>query len=828
MRWLPGLVFALAACQPPSEPMQGWVAGCQAVLEPNICRIGPDQPLTLWLPVPATTPIRVNGASTVDTSSTSHGSHLKLNGVRSGSIRVSAPIDGLTHLIQFQLLVTTATLSPTRAAADIALNQAKKAMRAQKINLAFETAQKILSGPAEASTRLRAAALSAYIQGIWQHQPGVAAAQLAQLPVPEPLDGEGRAIYYFQLGQLYARAQDPRRAHEALDNAELWAERLDLPLAAVARQDRALLLLDSGQAAQARRIFRQTLTDSRVKDPCWQADLRNSAAWGELQGGDIQLAQRWLTEALEYYLSSCPRPVDANNVRVNLALLAERRQDLIEAKKWLRAIEGQELVEARLWKEALNARLILDPAAARAEFLSLAARADLAANDAVVWQAHVGLGKLEEKLGHWGAASLAYQAAEETFERWVRQIPIDKGQLRSYELKSDGADGWVRTLIQQKKFAEAAVVARRTRRRALLSLIPANFDPALDHEKSAAWSLALADYKKSRTALDDALTAAWDTPKAEAAALQDNLGQLRQATLEAMDKLLSLRPPPMAETLAQPAAGELWLLPWRGGGGGFLIGAHKTEFSPLPDFSARSWLATFGPQLKKAQRWVVLSHGGDADDLHRASFDDTPALKHLSVVYGLDLPPLPEPEEPAQALVLADAKGDLPRARREGLEVAQKLEGQGLRVLHWSADAVTRRAVAQKLSRADWLHVAGHGLFAGDDGLESRLSLADGDLTLTDILTSTKTPAWVVLSACESALTPKRTRSVGLGLAQAFLVAGSQGVVAADAQVDDAAAAQFSRIFYETAGSLESGYRRAALALAAQGQNWAHFRLFVR
>ena len=95
-------------------------------------------------------------------------------------------------------------------------------------------------------------------------------------------------------------------------------------------------------------------------------------------------------------------------------------------------------------------------------------------------------------------------------------------------------------------------------------------------------------------------------------------------------------------------------------------------------------------------------------------------------------------------------------------------------------------AVRDRLATADLLHYAGHGTYSGFGGWESSLLLAEETrLTLGDLLALKRVPTWVVLSGCDTGRSSAETPVEGLGLAHAFLLAGSQAVVASTGPAAD-------------------------------------------
>ena len=86
-------------------------------------------------------------------------------------------------------------------------------------------------------------------------------------------------------------------------------------------------------------------------------------------------------------------------------------------------------------------------------------------------------------------------------------------------------------------------------------------------------------------------------------------------------------------------------------------------------------------------------------------------------------------------------------------------------------------------------HVACHGSFRGDNPLFSSLSLADGPLTVHDILSLDHVPEIVVLGACDVGESVAVAGAEVLGLAAGCLTAGASSVVASVLPLPDGAAA---------------------------------------
>ncbi|MCA9551015.1 MAG: CHAT domain-containing protein, partial [Myxococcales bacterium] len=210
-------------------------------------------------------------------------------------------------------------------------------------------------------------------------------------------------------------------------------------------------------------------------------------------------------------------------------------------------------------------------------------------------------------------------------------------------------------------------------------------------------------------------------------------------------------------------------------------------------------------------------------DFHASPLGRAPLAAERMVVYGLGLPG-PQVDAEGTVLVVADPQGNLPEARAEARAVLAAVPDAHL-LQGFEATGAGLRA---GLAHAALLHYAGHGREHG--GWGSELPLADGAaLRVGDILALPRVPARVVLSGCETGAAAGE-HGVGLGLAQAFILAGARGVVAATRPVPDATArALMEALYAEDPSDLVVALHRAQARLRAHDPeaDWAAFRIFV-
>lgn len=260
------------------------------------------------------------------------------------------------------------------------------------------------------------------------------------------------------------------------------------------------------------------------------------------------------------------------------------------------------------------------------------------------------------------------------------------------------------------------------------------------------------------------------------------------------------------------------------------------------------------PLLATTQRLIVVPHGV----LHYVAFsalwftpagDDMPPREYLRNRFILTTVPSagylpllaaiaadaqadPGADDPAASLgpavVLGNPTDDLPGAEAEARDVAARL---GVTAL--LGPAATRSAFLDAGTPAV-LHVACHGTYESSDPLLSRLEMADGGVTVEDLLTAGPAPGVLVLSGCVTGMSARKPGDELVGLAQAMLRRGTRAVIATLWETFDESSAIFFGHFYQalTGGfsvSDSAAWARDALARGPEGfaqpVDWAPFVL---
>jgi len=696
-------------------------------------------------------------------------------------------------------------------------------------------------------------------------------ATLDRLPRPPRGHADSAYLAAYYRGLRAAHLGDPRSALGHFADAAELARRLGLGrerLAVVQMQAQEWSRLGRyreaaavlGELERRRELFR---------DDCERGTLLNNVAWNRLlwwegagvaeAGADVEAVRERLERAIELYAACGDDRRDAAraNAHLNLALVHLHLGDPVRAREELEAASRRPVAEMRpeqgVWTRDVEARIELlegRPEAALARYRDLEALAVEMASPAARWRALLGQGRAFEAVGERGRALEALGGAEGLLDELTRRVPIDAGRGSAVAVREASTRLYLDLLLRSGEPARAFGVVRRARTRALRGLLLAARVGELGPEERRRWSGLVAEYRRLRGEVEASALRDWELPSpARAAAREERrrrVGELRRL-LDRGYALLGGRGP---STFAPPSPrpGELLLAyhPLPSGWAAFAATAEGVEARRIgeldgallerPERLAERLIEPFAERIDGARRLRILPYGDlRGVDFHALPFRGHPLLAAKPVVYGLDLPPA-EPGAPGpggrRALVLADPTETLLRAPAEASAVARRLERRGWRVrrLPRAAGDDLRGA----LRGAELFHFAGHADFSGRGGWGSDLRLAEGTrLTLGDVLTSDSVPRTVVLSACEGGRGPAEGAVEGLGLAQAFLLAGAAEVVGAVEPVDDRTASALMAALYrhfDGSAPVAEALRLAQLELRRGGRSaeWARFRVLER
>ncbi|MBX3186828.1 MAG: CHAT domain-containing protein [Labilithrix sp.] len=692
------------------------------------------------------------------------------------------------------------------------------------------------------------------------HRYGEARAALDDVTPLLPRYPEGRAREPYYRGILASETGDRRAALTLLREAEARARALGM--GRLERNARAALALEMqvlGRARASIDVLRALERDPEVKG-CERVEVSNDLGWAALLANEAAGERAYDARSPLERAASVDACADAylkSFALANLARLALTEGDHERARRSLAsaraAVTEPRGTERLAWLD-LEAHLLLHekkPAAALARFdeeLALARAAVLLEPE---WSALVGRAEAFEALGRKPEAASTLLAAEALVDRAMLVVPLGEGRGAFVADRSRSARAAIDLLVELGRAGEAAMVARRSRARVLASVERSLRIERLGAEARARWEAAVRSYRAEREALDADAAGDWklaaDALAKKGEARRERERAIRAALEQAMAVLSSGAPD--VEPEARVANGDLDLSihPTRKGWVALAasedrVTAHRV---PAPGASAAELAAALldpvAARLSASRRVRVRAYGAWRNvDVHALPWGGSALVDHVAVDYPLGLATRPSTiERERRAVVIGDPTGDLPRARGEAVSVARALEGRMPAKLLVGGDA-TSRAVTEQIARAAMLHYAGHGVYAGLEGWESALPLAEGGrLAIGDLLALTPAPRRVVLSGCEAARSDGEAE--GLGLAQALVAAGADEVLAPIRPVSDAIAGKLAEALYAgaagdaaidlgDAGALARAAREALRRLRASDAagDWAAFRVLAR
>jgi hypothetical protein len=647
-----------------------------------------------------------------------------------------------------------------------------------------------------------------------------------RLPPATPAVAKYQVAFY--QGLLGERVGDYRSALEQLRQAADLAERVLRPeFQWKAEQVLAGVLQEIGRSKEASGMFASLRAHPLdPHQPCDLGDLLNNEGWSLLLAHEAGEKAKDPTPLLEEARSEFDAPKHQCsdekrlNVRLNLALAdqqAGRWREAGQALEEAHALASKATPHLRLWWLDLEAREVIktqpmhalelyDELAREAErSLSLEGRFRAEFGRA---QAHLALGP-----GHRKAAIADLAEADDLIDEESRHVPASEGRDNLVEQRETATKKHLELLLADDQQKNALDLVRRDRSRLLRQLAFRDRLTQLRPEEKQKWDRALSRYQALRKSIDAEAAHNWDVPpdqidltkKTYASRLTQAQHELDHAVADLGDfgdhAKISLSPPGEGEVIL-----AYHPLP-KGGWVGFAAHGRHVEVHRFqmdadpptdPKVLAELLLVPFQKAIAQAGRVRMLSYGSlRAVDFDALPFGDEPLFARHLVVYSLDLPM--RPTRPSSAATTGKAvallvsnpltdQGYLAAAHEEAKVISQAVGewGHGWRLMPLEAEGASSKAVSAALPGADLFHFAGHGNFAGLGGWDSALPLADDSrLTLGDILTLRRVPRWVVLSACDAGHSSEQAPGEGIGLANAFLLAGSQEVIASTRTVDD-------------------------------------------
>jgi hypothetical protein len=591
---------------------------------------------------------------------------------------------------------------------------------------------------------------------------------------------------------------------------------------------------------------------------CDRADLETNigaAALEDRARGTVD-ARAWLERARALYLEKCPASYEPSRVAYVLGMLARAALDRGDGAAAKAILADSERRAPRppallaLERSQLHGDIAL---AERDASAALTAFDDLGAKARSLSSIDMGRIALEGRAdalmlrGDRAGAADALGRAADVVETESGAVPIGEGRDGFLRVRERSDARRVELLVELGKPEQALLHMRRARARVVASLEQSSRVEALSGDRRARWDEAVGAYLRERDALDRDGADDWqhaastlkkrvDARTARAAGAR---AELERALADLFAQKRAPDPPPPHDgelVIALQAAPHGWIALAADSRGVRARSLGMLDPRATPEALSRAILDPLARDIERAQSIAVIA-SGDARhvDVHALPFEGAPLYARVPVVYPLDSGRMTrEGDRPAtrRALLVGDPTLDLGGAHAEIDVVEGALAGGGTFALtKLVGDSATGRSVRDALVTADLFHYAGHAAFAGRDGWESALRLAAGaELSIADILAMSRAPRFVVLLGCETARESEGSSAEGLGLAHAFLLAGSHEVVAATRAVDDATTAKIASAMYGAiarGASPTAALREAQILLAQERGDWAAFRAIV-
>ncbi len=607
---------------------------------------------------------------------------------------------------------------------------------------------------------------------------------------------------------------------------------------------------------------------------CHRATLANNIGYAALSAvmasadGDkvdnelLHKAVVHMTRSVRIFETTCPEPHGKAEALTELARIALMTGDRDVARSRL----AQARITAReatgvlpfVWLE-LDGRLALAerrPSVALQSFQRMGHLAAAALKWEYEWMAVLGAAESIEALKRYDEAAKSYERAEDLLQIASLAMPFGEGRGTFLADHERGARARIQLLMHLGRHAEAMLAARQSRARLLALTRMADSVNGLDGADKNRWEQAISAYRKEREALDAEVSADWTLSDSSLAQVRRMRADREKRLRFALDDALAISAGANETKIApsgdsvEPGALMLAYHPVLDGWAGFamsgnrkVVGKMLGRLSPVLTAQALTerLLDPFQSMIDEATHVAIMPYGELRKvDFHALPWKGSPLVAAVPVAYSLDLGGATFQSDGAQrrtALVVANPTGDLSNAQREGALVKDALDDAHAwepRVL-WGGYA-TSMNLMRELPGAGLFHYAGHGVHKGDEGLDSHLVLAqDTRLSVGDILALSKSPEIVILSACDAARATRAGSAEGLGLAQAFVMAGTRVVLAPTRPTDDKLSFELSVAAVRAMGTSPVREATAALRLAQLAirqrhpdGDWAAFRAVTR
>ncbi len=648
----------------------------------------------------------------------------------------------------------------------------------------------------------------------------------------EPLTSDhptAKARWHYYRGLLARRSGDIGAALDHLSAARTLYEKLSDKGLLDPLEMEAITLAEVGRLDDAERLRRKAFnplqhTDLQCGDYARRA---NNLGWAELVLNASGLAdtdpRAMLTAGLER-LDDCDSAWLRTSLLLELAMAEYQQGAPGAALGWIAQIESVDR-DLRVWVDEVEARALTETQDPLLQ-PPLIRRSLPPPSGQQAWNQRV---RHARALAQWGFMELAvaeYRAAEAQLSKSLDRVGIETGSELYLAGRTASLEGLVDALLELGRPSEASCAIRLARARELARLDrSARLQVASDDERNA-WEREVFSIATEQTSIGVGRAGLWEVPSDRRGQVETQLDQrdnVERGRLDDALRGLGFEPTPRTcEDLRQAQPGEVILTVYASLA--FATSEAGVEVAPLEALDSLD-------SLSGVKRISVVEVGErPAAAIHTLPWRDSDSLLALApIAYSLDLRPRPSSSAPrSRALVVADPRSDLPGSRDEAAEVTRRLQAQSWSVTEAIGAQATRDVLLRKLPEVGLFHYAGHGVREGMSGWDSALLVAqDERLRVPDVFTLQAVPRGIVLTGCETAAATPQTVGGGMNIGRAFILSGSDWVVASDAEVSDQHAATVGIAMHEVGSSGGPARLRDALLSVRKKDPkapWQHFR----
>jgi len=690
---------------------------------------------------------------------------------------------------------------------------------------------------------------------------------LSNLPTEK---NDSRSLFYkkFYLGQLASYLGALQEAENYFHQAKTVARNYDLKKEYVDSEFMyTQLLIRSGlteKAVTKRRELVEQVPHTWTK--CRLSKYYNGLGWAQIKLLESTKVSSTasnvnplpsLQHSLQLLENSCPKSIsDKVTIILNLSkayYLAEQASEasiqlsnIFKLKADLNYAQTLELIEL----QGLLALQNGETNKSIAHFENLLVLAKKVKYSEFTIDALVGKAKSYEVAGLFEDALTNYKKAERLiFDEFIN-IPMTSSQPYFLSSKMNFSYAYVDLLMRLNKTEEAMTVARRFRARWVDSIhrVRQRSLSKVVHEKE--WIATVGQIRKLRKSIIAQQSLEWSIPFDQVDHAKRRLEEEKLALSNLFDKSIRLVNNTIGydeSAQSKPSNGELFLFFYAINDSfiGFAsnssgIKSHTISFDKASALSAidlaNEWITIFKKEFEDANKVKVFPFGlMKKVDFQTLPYKNDILLAHKSISYGVDLKILDlnkkRTPQSIRSLIVANSLGDLKETEKEARTVAKLTKESDWNTQTLTSKQVIYDSLKSKLEKAQHFHYAGHVNRAKNNVFQHHFPLSNNtEMDGADILMLRQVPTWVVLSACNSALNNNNISTQSIGLAHAFIIAGSKKVVATVRPVLDKHASQIMKQFYHQwmkTDDFEQAFRAAQLKLlkTQPEHDWAAFRL---